>query len=132
MSCNSAIYTVNSGVSVSANGTIPLGSTVRRFGQNLNLNGNGVIVDGAGYYDIDVAITAIPAAAGAITATLLRDGAVVPGGTATVVSPAVGNPVTLPIKAIIRQFGNCSGSTLTVTLSGAATVSNIAFAADKL
>lgn len=132
MSCNSAIYTVNSGIAVSANGTIPLGSTVRRFGQRLNLNGNGIIVDGAGYYDIDIIITAIPAASGAITATLLRDGMAVPGATATAVSSAVGDPVTLPISAMIRQFNNCAGSTLTVILSDAATVSNIAFTADKL
>lgn len=132
MSCNSGIYTVNTGATATAGGAIPLGSIIRRFGCNINLNGNGIIINGAGYYDFDVVISAIPATAGAITATLLRDGVAVPGATATTTVATVGNAVTLPITAMVRQFGNCAGSTFTVTLSGAATVSNIAVTVDKL
>lgn len=97
-----------------------------------NLNGNGIIINGAGYYDFDIVLTALPAAAGAITATLMRDGVAVPGATATVTASAVGEAVTLPITAMVRQFGNCAGSTYTVVLSGAATVSNIAVTVDKI
>lgn len=55
-----------------------------------------------------------------------------PGATATVTAAAVGEAVTLPITAMVRQFGNCAGATYTVVLSGAATVSNIAVTVDKI
>lgn len=132
MSCNSGIYTVNTGATATAGGSIPLGSIIRRFGCNINLNGNGIIINGAGYYDFDIVLTALPAAAGAITATLMRDGVAVPGATATVTAAAVGEAVTLPLTAMVRQFGNCAGSTYTVVLSAAATVSNIAVTVDKI
>ena len=48
MSCNSGIYTVNTGATATAGGSIPLGSINRRFGCNINLNGNGIIINGAG------------------------------------------------------------------------------------
>ncbi len=132
MSCNSAIYTVNTGATATAGGAIPLGSIIRRFGCNVNLNGNGIIINGAGYYDFDIILTAVPAAAGALTATLMRDGVAVPGATATATVATVGNSVTLPITAMVRQFANCDGATYTVVLSGAATVSNIAVTVDKI
>ena len=40
--------------------------------------------------------------------------------------------LTLPLTAMVRQFGNCAGATNTVVLSAAATVSNIAVAVDKI
>lgn len=61
-----------------------------------------------------------------------RAGVAVPGATATVTAAAVGEAVTLPITAMVRQFGNCAGATYTVVLSGAATVSNIAVTVDKI
>lgn len=59
-------------------------------------------------------------------------GVAVPGATATVTAAAVGEAVTLPLTAMVRQFGNCAGATYTVVLSAAATVSNIAVTVDKI
>lgn len=132
MSCNSGIYTVNAGATANAGGAIPLGSIIRRFGCNINLNGNGIIINGAGYYDFDIVLTVLPAAAGAITATLMRDGVAVPGATATATAAAIGDAVTLPITAMVREFGNAPAGTFTVVLSAAATVSNIAVTVDKI
>lgn len=132
MSCDSGIYTVNTGVAVQAGGVIPLGSIIRRFGCALQLNGNGITMDRPGYYDIGVSLTVLPTAAGAITATLLRDGTAVPGATATGTAAAAGSAVPLSFAAMVRQFGNCSGSTFTLILSGAATVSNAAVSVFKI
>ena len=132
MSCDSGIYTVNTGVSFQAGGIVPLGAIIRRFGCGAQLNGNGITVDKAGYYDVDVALTVLPTAAGAITATLMKDGVAVPGATATGTATAVGSAVPLAFGAMVRQFNNCSGSTYTIILSGAATVSNVAVSVEKI
>ena len=42
---------------VALNGIITLGSTQRRFGCNCRLSGNGIEVDGAGYYTVDASAT---------------------------------------------------------------------------
>lgn len=101
-------------------------------GWGAQLNGNGITVDKAGYYDVDVALTVLPTAAGAITATLMKDGVAVPGATATGTATAVGSAVPLAFGAMVRQFNNCSGSTYTIILSGAATVSNVAVSVEKI
>ena len=118
MSCKSAIYTVNSGAqTVAVGGTIPLGSVIRRFGCNANLNGNGITIDEQGYYDVDVAVTLTPATAGTVTVTLMRDGVAVPGATASAFTPTADDPVSVSFHALVRQLGNCSGSTLTLMLT---------------
>ena len=51
MSCKSLIYTaLTSPTAVAADGIIPLGSIVRRYGCALAANGNGVNVSEPGYY----------------------------------------------------------------------------------
>ena len=80
----SAIYTVNSSAqNVAVNGTISLGTIIRRYGPNLNLSGNAVSVSGGGYYDIDASITVAPTAAGNVTVTAYKDNVAIPGATAT-------------------------------------------------
>ena len=55
MSCKSAIFTANTTAqTVAVGGTLSLGSIIRRYGCDLNLNGNSITVNGcndAGYYD---------------------------------------------------------------------------------
>ena len=64
MSCKSAIYTANNTPATLAVGnTIPLGTIIRRFGQNINLNGDGITLTGQGYYDVNVSVTAEATAA---------------------------------------------------------------------
>lgn len=133
MSCNSAIYTANTGAqAVAVGGTLSLGSIIRRFGCGIELSGNGITLNAPGYYDVDVAITAIPTAAGTVTVTLFQDGAAVPGAVASATTTAAADAVTLNIPALVRVMCN-SNSILTLVLTGAASsVTNVAVVVDKI
>ena len=117
-------------------GTLSLGSIIRRYGCDLNLNGNSITVNGcndAGYYDFKASVTAAPTAAGTVTVTLFRNGVAVPGATASAAVSTAGNPVALPIAALIREFCCGDDSALTLVLSGAAaTVSNVAVVVERI
>ena len=135
MSCNSAIYTVNSNVTVAANGTIPLGSVIRRFGCNCQLDGSAITCCGRGYYDVECSVSLTPVGAGVIGVQLYADGVAVPGATASVTGAAA-TTENLVITGLVRQ--KCEGATsLTVGLvSGAvatgATINNIATVVEKV
>lgn len=106
MSCNSALYAVNTaaGTSIAAGGTIPLTQVVRRFGCGAVLNGNAITVKGRGYYEVDATVSVAAGAAGPVTVSLLKDGQAVPGATATVTAKAAGDIVTLPIDSMVKVF----------------------------
>lgn len=130
----SAIYTANATAATLAIGDlIPLGSTIRRFGCNLRQDGNTITATGRGYYDVGATITAIPTAAGTITATLLKDGVPVTGATASATVSAANVAVTLPIKALVRNLTDCDSSILAIKLGGAAgQVTNVALVVEKV
>ena len=117
---------------VLAGGTIPLGAIIRRFGCGMDVNGNGLTICEPGYYAIDVSVTVLPTAATPITATLLRDGVAVPGATATETPTSAGAAVNLSFPALVRHFCNCGAATLTVVLSAAGTVNNMAIVAERV
>lgn len=136
MGCKSAIFTVNSNVSVAANGQIPFGSIIRRFGQGVSLDGSDIVCCGQGYYDVACSVTLIPAAAGNIGIQLYADGAPVPGAYSEAAGTA-GSPVALPLTAMVRQkcCGAVSISLKIVSPSGAttgATVENASAVVEKL
>lgn len=133
MSCKSAIYTaMQTPTAVSAGGVIPLGSLVRRYGCDISLNGNAVNITSPGYYDIDASITATLTAAGTVTVTLYKDGAAVPGATASVTGAASGT-VDLNIPALVRQACCAVGSALTLVLTGAAsTINNVGLRVQRI
>ena len=120
MSCKSAIYVSNNAPStliLTTNnpGTpLPLGTIVRRFGCNLQLSGNGILADGAGYYDIDVSVTITPAAAGTFTVSILQDGALIPGATQSITATA-GSTIAFNIPALARL--QCCDSSGTITFA---------------
>lgn len=133
----SAIFTANTASqAVAVGGTLALGSIVRRYGCDLNLNGNSITINGcndAGYYDVKVSVTAAPTAAGAVTVTLFRNGVAVPGATATAAVSTAGNPVALPIVALVREFCCGDDSALTLVLTGStATVTNVAVVVERI
>ena len=137
MSCKSAIFTANTTAqTVAVGGTLSLGSIIRRYGCDLNLNGSSITINGcndAGYYDVKASVTAAPTAAGTVTVTLFRNGVAVPGATASAAVSTAGNPVALPIAALVREFCCGDDSALTLVLSGAAsTVSNVAVVAERI
>lgn len=119
MSCKSALYAINNGVvSLPDGGTYAPATVVRRYGQNYQLQGNGITLTGPGYYDI---------AAGTITLTAYQDGVAIPGMTASQTVKAAGDIVTLGISGIIRNYCTKPVSTLTIVVSGmAATGTNLA------
>ena len=112
---------------VAVNSLISLGSVQRRFGRNLHLSGNGIEVNGEGYYTIDVDATVLPTAAGNVTIAVFNNGVQIPGAIATGSTSTAGSPVNLGINTTIRQGCCCdSADNLTVVLLvGAGTVSNI-------
>ena len=117
---------------VADNSIINLGSTQRRYGCNLRLSGNGIEVDGAGYYKIDGTVSVSPTAAGPVTVALYNNGVQVPGviayGTGT-----ADDPLTLPLVGTIRQGCCCdSADNLTLVLiEGAGTISNVSLRVEK-
>lgn len=134
MSCNSAIYTGNTGAqSVAAGGTISLGSIIRRFGCAATLNGDGITLTAPGYYDVNASVTVAPTAAGTVTVSLYQDGVAVAGATASTAVATAGDAVALPISALARVLCNQGGSTLTLVLSGEeSTVENVALTVEKI
>lgn len=134
MSCDILIYTAQTTpVAVLADGTIPLGTMIRRVSGAIDLEGNGIVIQAPGYYNVDVGMTLAPVAAGPITATLYFDGEAVPGATATATAAAANDAVTLVLPpAVVKLCGCCRGvSTLTVRLDAAATVNNAAIRVER-
>lgn len=135
MSCNSAIYAANTNATVAANGNIPFGSVIRRFGCNCQLEGGAITCCGRGYYEIDCSITMTPVGAGAVGVQLYADGVAVPGATASVTGAAA-TTENLSFKALVRQ--RCEGAvSLTLgLLSGAVatgvTVNNLGTVVKKI
>ena len=132
----SIIYLVNSSTQeVSDNGIINPGTIVRKYGQNLNLSGNGIQVAGSGYYDITASFTIVPTETGEVTVTLLKDGVAVPGATATETAAAAGDYVNLSVIGIVRESCYCCDgmSSLTFLLTGIdSSVVNSAIKGEKL
>ena len=99
----SALYTANtSALNVAVNGIISPGTVIRRFGPNLNLSGNAIQINGAGYYDIDAGFTVAPTAAGNVTITAYLDNIPVAGGTASATG-AANDLLNLSIHCLVRQ-----------------------------
>lgn len=129
----SAIYTANTvSTAVAVNGIIPVGSTVRRFGQNIRQDGNTITVSGPGYYLVNVSATVAPTAAGTVTIIGQKDGVAVSGATAAETTAAAATTVNLSLAYIVRNTC-CNSSILSFVLGGAAsTVSNLAVSIVKL
>ena len=81
---------------------------------------------------MDASITATLTAAGAVTASLYKDGVAVPGATATATGAASGT-VNLDLTALVRQPCCAAGAALTLVLSGVeATVDNVALRVQRI
>ena len=88
----SALYVANtSAQDVTVDGIITPGTIVRRFGPNITLSGNAIQVAGAGYYEFNASITAVPTAAGEVIVTIYKDGVPLQGATATGTAAAAGD-----------------------------------------
>lgn len=134
MGCKAGIYAVNTteGTSVAIGGTLPLGNIIRRYGQNINLGGNGLSLTGGGYYDVDANVTVTATAAGTVSAALYLNGVEVPGAISTVTA-AADDIVTLPVSALVRLNGCNAEGALTLVIGGqAVTTYNTAVVVEKI
>lgn len=124
----SLIQTANQSIqTVAENSIINPGSTQRRFGCNLRLSGNGIEVNGEGYYTVDANVTVAPTAIGEVTVALYNNGVQIPGAIASGSVSTAENPVNLSIVTTIRQ-GCCCDSADNITcvlLAGAGEVQNV-------
>ena len=144
----SAIYTANTSpatINLTAQqptATLPLGTTVRRFGRScceniLELSGNGILARDSGYYDLDASAVLTPAAAGIYTVTLYQDGQPVQGASQSITASA-GATIVLNIPAIVRTRCDCGASALTLVVSTTATlpaevvVNNVVIVVEKI
>lgn len=124
------IYTVNSGAqAVAVGGTINLGTINRRFGRScceavIDLNGSSITLNEAGYYDVDVAVTAVPTAAGPVTIAVFQDGVAVPGSTNSSLGAAA-SPVNVVSLPLVRVRCGAASNLSVVLVAGAGTISNI-------
>lgn len=124
------IYTVNSGAqTVAVGGFINLGTINRRFGNKccnpvMDLNGSSITLNEPGYYDVDVAVTALPTAAGPVTIAVYQDGIAVPGSTNTAQATA-GNPVNVVSLPMVRVRRRSASNISVILVNGAGTVANI-------
>lgn len=112
---------------VALNGILSLGSTQRRFGCNCRLSGNGIELNGQGYYTIDANVTVEPTATGTVTVALYNNGAQVPGAISSATGSTAGSPVNVTINTTVRQGCCCdSADNLTlVLLEGPGNVTNV-------
>lgn len=133
MSCKSAIYAVNQiATPVAVDGIIPLNETIRRFGQNLDRSGNTITARGRGYYEVFVSVSALATAAGDVTVSLLNNGVLVPGATATETAAAAGI-VNLSFPAMIRILCDCESANLSLQVTDSAvTTQNVGILVEKV
>lgn len=130
----SGIYAVNTtaGSNLAIGAVYAPSSIIRRYGQCCQMAGNGIVIEGAGYFDVEATVTVAASAAGTITATLYQDGNPVSGATATASVGAAADVVTLPLSALLRLNCNCSDSVITVVITGqAVTTNNLAIKVEK-
>lgn len=118
---------------VAVNSIISLGSVQRRYGCNCRLSGNGIEVDGQGYYKVDASVSVAPTATGNVTVALYNNGVQVPGAIAYSSVGTAANPTNLNIVATIRQGCCCdSADNLTlVLLEGEGVVQNVSLRVEK-
>ena len=130
----SAIYTVNNtSTTVSPGSAIPLGDTVRRFGCNVNKNGNTIALTGKGYYLITAIATVSAATVGDVGVEMLENAEAVVGASGASSISAEGETATIPITAIVRNVCDCPSANILFNLTTTeATVLNFAVSIVKL
>ncbi len=129
----SAIYTaLTVDTDVADGGLVPVGATIRRFGQNLYQDGNTIKACGHGYFKVDAVSTIAAASAAPVTISLQQDGVDVIGAQSTITVAGTSDETVLPITTIVRNRCEC-GSTLSFKITGAdVTVDNLSVTVEKL
>lgn len=124
MSCPSKICTNLSNYAVAEGSQGPFGTIVRRYGRNLQLDGQGINMLGPGYYDLSASLSFIPTATGPVTIQFYQDGVEVRSAVATSQGTA-SEPVNLFVTSELRNCGCDCNTTLAYTISAAGTIANL-------
>ncbi len=133
MSCSSAIYTVNNTKqTIGSNGQIPFGSITRRFGRNVQLEGDSIILCGSGYYDVEIQANLAPTVAGDISIQLYQDGIQVPGAVEIVTVANANDYASLGISCLVRNCAQNCNSVLTLVTDAETVVENMATVVKKV
>lgn len=95
---------------------VDFGNIIRKCGCAINLSGGNVMIEGAGYYDVETNITFVASGSGPETFTLLFDGVPIPGATSATSTGSTGTySVTIP--TVIRS-SCCCETPLTCVVRG--------------
>lgn len=129
----SAIYTANAtSTALTVGSTVPVGSTVRRFGSCVRQEGSSIALTAPGYYLVNASATLSPTAAGTVSITGQKDGVAVSGATASVTTAAAAASANLSLTFMVRNQC-CDSSVLSFVLGDAAsTMTNFAVTVVKL
>lgn len=120
----SRIYTVATNVAIAENQSGPFGAIIRRYGCNCQLDGAGISLIGAGYYDLEASLSFTPTATGPVTIQFYQDGVAIPGALATEQGTAA-TPINLGVTSTLRNCGCDCNSSLTYTIDAAGTIVNL-------
>lgn len=129
----SAIYTANTtSTALTVGSVLPVGTTIRRFGQCIRQEGSSIALTGPGYYLVNASATLSPTAAGTVTVTGQKDGVAVSGATASETVAAAADTASLALTFMLRNQC-CGSSVLSFALGGAtSTMTNFAVTVVKL
>lgn len=129
----SAIYTANTtSTALAVGSSVPVGTTIRRFGQCVRQEGSSIALTAPGYYLVTASATLSPTAAGTVSITGQKDSVSISGATASETTAAAESSANLALTFMVRNTC-CGSSVLSFILGGAAsTLTNFAVTVVKL
>lgn len=129
----SAIYTANTtSTALTAGSAVPVGTTVRRFGQCVRQEGSSIALTAPGYYLVTASATLSPTAAGTVSITGQKDGVPISSAMAAETTAAAAASANLALTFMVRNTC-CDSSVLSFVLGGeASTLTNFAVSVVKI
>lgn len=116
---------------LAANGTVAFTTNTMTNGLDYN---NGIVIKVPGTYKISASFTLVATAANSPTITMLENGTVAPGATASGTASAIGDCVCLSIEALttVKPTYPNSYATITFTSAVATSYSNAVVIVEKI
>lgn len=118
-------------------GSVDLGNAIHGFGctgckKTIDVNGNNIVLNDNGYYDITIGATVTDSAAGTITLQVYQDGTPYPGAIRAVDIAAANDAAPVSITFGVK-VSNCSSiiTLVATTTAGNVIISNVATTALK-
>ena len=129
----SAIYTANTtSTALTVGSSIPVGTTIRRFGQCVRQEGSSIALTAPGYYLVTASATLSPTAAGTVSITGQKDSVSITGATASETTAAAATSTNLALTFMVRN-SCCGSSVLSFVLGGEeSTLTNFAVSVVKI